>query len=209
MVTEAPTLIRSIKLMLGKSLLLLERSRFTCSQIFAAFVGLFDGSVVVAGSNNRAAVPLAFNGRGKVTIGDKNIFGVPNAVKLGTGRIMMQARGRDALITIGSDNAFSNNVSLVAQRRIEIGNRCSVGDGVSIYDCDFHDVDPLTRNSGIGPVKAVSIGDNVWIGSRAIILKGVTVGENSVIGAMSLVAKSVPANAVVAGNPARVIRYLK
>ncbi|BAV86488.1 maltose O-acetyltransferase [Rothia aeria] len=52
----------------------------------------------------------------------------------------------------------------------------------------------------------ITVGDNVWIGGGAIILGGVSIGENAVIGAGSVVTKDVPANAVVVGNPARVVR---
>jgi maltose O-acetyltransferase len=52
----------------------------------------------------------------------------------------------------------------------------------------------------------VVVGDNVWIGASAIVLKGVTIGENAVIGAGAVVASDVPANAVVAGNPAKLVR---
>ena len=52
----------------------------------------------------------------------------------------------------------------------------------------------------------VKIGDNVWIGMNAVILKGVTIGENSVVAAGSVVTKSVESNAVVAGNPATVVK---
>jgi acetyltransferase-like isoleucine patch superfamily enzyme len=54
----------------------------------------------------------------------------------------------------------------------------------------------------------VIISDNVWIGMNAVILKGVTIGENSVVAAGAVVTKSVPANVVVAGNPAVAVREL-
>jgi acetyltransferase-like isoleucine patch superfamily enzyme len=54
----------------------------------------------------------------------------------------------------------------------------------------------------------VIIEDNVWIGMNAVILKGVTIGENSVVAAGAVVSKSVPANVVVAGNPAVIVKEL-
>ncbi|MBP7051983.1 MAG: hypothetical protein KBE65_13295 [Phycisphaerae bacterium] len=77
---------------------------------------------------------------------------------------------------------------------------------MAIYDCDFHEIDPILRNRGPGPNMPVEIGDNVWLGSRVMVLKGVTIGANSVVGAGSIVTTSLPANCVAAGVPARVIR---
>lgn len=54
----------------------------------------------------------------------------------------------------------------------------------------------------------VTIGNNVWLGSRVMILKGVSIGDNSVIGASSVVTKPIPANCIAAGNPAKIIRYI-
>jgi acetyltransferase-like isoleucine patch superfamily enzyme len=54
----------------------------------------------------------------------------------------------------------------------------------------------------------VHIADNVWIGMNAVILKGVTIGENSVVAAGAIVSKNVPANVIVAGNPAIVVKEL-
>lgn len=100
------------------------------------------------------------------------------------------------------------NTVICALKRIEIGNDCLVGDAVAIFDSDFHELNPSRRRLGSGPVMPVVIGNNVWIGSRSIILKGVSLGDNSVIGAMSVVTKPVPPNTLVAGNPARVVRSL-
>ncbi len=112
----------------------------------------------------------------------------------------------EAEINIGHGTWISNNVVLHAVRSIQIGDNCRIGECVAIYDADFHEVNPDTRNQSAGIVKPVVIGKNVWIGARAMILKGVTIGDNSVIGAMSLVTRDVPANSVAAGVPAKVIR---
>lgn len=91
---------------------------------------------------------------------------------------------------------------------ITIGDNCLMAPGVHIYAAT-HPVDPKHRKDDdeyyelAYPVK---IGNNVWIGGKAVICPGVTIGDNCVIGAGAVVVKDVPANSVVAGNPAKVIR---
>jgi acetyltransferase-like isoleucine patch superfamily enzyme len=78
-----------------------------------------------------------------------------------------------------------------------------------IVDSDFHDPWPpegRKSNPGLERDADVSIGDNVWIGARSIILKGVVIGENALVGAGSVVTHSVPPNTLVAGNPARIVK---
>ncbi|MBV8042011.1 maltose O-acetyltransferase [Pluralibacter sp.] len=90
---------------------------------------------------------------------------------------------------------------------IHIGDNCMLAPGVHIYTAT-HPLDAAERNSGLEFGKPVTIGDNVWIGGRAVINPGVTVGDNAVIASGAVVVKDVPANAVVGGNPARVIKML-
>ena len=74
--------------------------------------------------------------------------------------------------------------------------------GAVIRDYDGHYIEDVAYRTA----KPVIIGDNVWIGYRAMILKGVTIGDNSVVAANSVVTKDVPSNSIVAGNPAKIIR---
>jgi maltose O-acetyltransferase len=153
-------------------------------------------------------VPVRGGGRGTIRLGERCKFGYPLAHRLGTGQIMLQARTVDAVIALGCDNYINNNSVLCAMESIRIGSKCMIGDLVAIYDCDFHEINPAGRFHGMGVARPVIIGNNVWIGSRAMILKGVTIGDNSVIGAMSLVTKEIPANCIAAGVPAKVIRAI-
>jgi acetyltransferase-like isoleucine patch superfamily enzyme len=107
-----------------------------------------------------------------------------------------------ATLRIG-DRCFINIGTVIeASSRIEIGSRTKIGDEVLILDSNYHEV-----SEGAGVKSApIAIGRNVWIGNRAIILPGVSVGDHSVIAAGSVVTRDVPARAVVAGNPARVVR---
>jgi acetyltransferase-like isoleucine patch superfamily enzyme len=112
----------------------------------------------------------------------------------------------------------------MADEKIEIGSHCLISWNVGIADCDFHPLEPAQRlidAQALAPyfkdrperpklkTAAVKIGDNVWIGMNAVILKGVTVGENSVVAAGSVVTKSVEPNTVVAGNPAAVVKRFR
>lgn len=96
-----------------------------------------------------------------------------------------------------------------------IGNDTKIGDDVMmapqviiLSNSHNHDrVDIPMRNQGAAEPRSVVIGNDVWIGTRSIILPGICVGSHSIIGAGSVVTKDVPDWAVVAGNPARIIRY--
>lgn len=90
---------------------------------------------------------------------------------------------------------------------VHIGDNCMLAPGVHIYTAT-HPLDATTRNSGVEFGKPVTIGHNVWIGGRAVINPGVTLGDNVVIGSGAVVTKDIPANSVVAGNPARIIKTL-
>jgi maltose O-acetyltransferase len=164
--------------------------------------------VTALGENNCFMSPVRGGGAGKLRIGQANCFGYWLSPRLGSGEILLQARSPEAEISIGDGNAFSNNVTVVACGKIQIGSHCQVGDLTAIYDCDFHEIDPATRTRGVGEIRPVRIGNNVWLGSRAMVLKGVEIGDNSVIGSMSLVTQSVPPNCLAAGVPARVIRQI-
>lgn len=123
--------------------------------------------------------------------------------------------------TVG-EYTLMNGALVMCEEEITIGSYCLISWGVGIADSDFHPLDPVQRKKDcmvLNPftatearppikTKPVKIGNNVWIGMNAIILKGVTIGDNSVIGAGAVVTKDVPANVVVVGNPAKVVKEL-
>ncbi len=92
--------------------------------------------------------------------------------------------------------------------RVYIGHHVMIGPAVQIYTA-AHDIQAATRIQGWEVAKPIEIEDNVWIGGGAILLPGVRIGKNAVVGAGSVVPRNVPANTVVAGNPARVIREIE
>lgn len=106
------------------------------------------------------------------------------------------------------DNFFANyNLTVLDVGKVIIGNNVMLAPNVSIYTAG-HPVHPESRNSGYEYGIAVTIGDNVWIGGNVVINPGVTIGNNVVIGSGSVVTKDLPDNAIAAGNPCRVLRYI-
>jgi maltose O-acetyltransferase len=181
-----------------------------CSRYYLArarFYGKVQRGVVEMGSVI-ANVPIRTDGRGRVKVCDQVTLGYRPAVKCGNGEILLQARGENSYIEINSGTSTSNNVAIVAMQAITIGRNCLIGDNVMITDCDFHNIDPKTRHDQVHITKPVDVGDNVWLGSRVIVLKGVAIGRNSVIAAGSVVTRSIPPNVIAAGSPARVIRSI-
>lgn len=109
-------------------------------------------------------------------------------------------------IHIGNAVMISPGVRISASDDIRIGHGCMMANGVYITDCDWHGIyDRMQRDPEPKPVR---IGDNVWLGDHATVLKGVTIGDNSIVAAGSVVTKDVPANVIVAGNPACVVKTL-
>jgi maltose O-acetyltransferase len=153
-------------------------------------------------------VPLYCDGTGQVSLGSDITIGYGLSAILGDGMVRLKARGGEARIHVGDGTAISNNTQVFAEQSIMIGARCLIGDGVLIFDSDFHDLSAEGRHQGLAVTAAVVLEDNVFIGSRAIILKGVTIGKDSIIGAGSVVVRSIPPGVIAAGNPAKVIRPL-
>lgn len=107
---------------------------------------------------------------------------------------------------MGEQSYIGCNAVLGAGGGIRIGCNVLIGQSVNIHaeQHRFQDPGRLIREQGVS-YQGVVIGDDVWIGSRAMILDGVTIGKGAVVGAGAVVTKSVPPYAIVAGVPARVI----
>ena len=150
----------------------------------------------------------AISGKGTVIIKNNVTIVCKMCVGVFNGVSEIQPRYKNSVIEIGNNVAFNNNVYICSANRIIIGDYCKIGEGVIIFDFEAHGTLPDERNS-IGKVDEVFIGKNVWIGSKVIILKGSKIGDNSIIAAGSVVTgKTFPANAIIGGNPAKVIKYI-
>ena len=112
-------------------------------------------------------------------------------------------------LLMGENVSINRGTLIHAGGGVEIGNDTLIGPGVVIYsqNHNFDNQSMLIREQGYC-LKKVVIGENVWIACRAVILPGVTVGPGAVVAAGSVVSKDVSANTLVAGVPAKVVRYL-
>ncbi len=136
---------------------------------------------------------------GAVTLGER--AEIHRGVRLET--------GRGGYIQIGSFSGIHPGSQLMAFiEPILIGEGVMIAANVALYSYD-HGMAPdaLIRRQPIVSKGAITIGDNAWIGMGVIVLSGVTIGEGAVVAAGAVVTRDVPANAIAAGNPARIIKY--
>ena len=160
----------------------------------------FDGIPIVSGANF-----------GQISIGDRcALVSRSSGTALGVrSPVILRALHTGAELKIGADTGLSGTV-VCSALSICIGERCLIGSDVLIFDTDFHNPEPDQRRYARPDWDRISapivIGDDVFIGTRSIILKGVTIGSGSIIGAGSVVATDVAPNSISAGVPAHEIR---
>ncbi|MGI8712159.1 MAG: acyltransferase [Solirubrobacteraceae bacterium] len=118
-----------------------------------------------------------------------------------------KVRVHEGELSIGAKSVFGQECTISAFQHISVGRECIIADRVMMIDFDHGtvEVERPIREQGIYK-RDVNIGHNVWIGYGACVLRGTTVGDNAVIGTSSVVTVDVPANAVVGGIPAKLIR---
>jgi len=169
---------------------------------------LSGGRVTVAGPSRR--------------IGRARVWAVPgSSVRIGPDSVLVSSAGWNpvaashkcsiravaagASIEIGS-GLRATGVTIAARTRVSLGSGVMAGSDVLIVDSDFHALGEAARAAGDpGESRPVTVGDGVFLGARCIVLKGVTIGNGAVIGAGAVVTNDVPANAIAAGNPARIL----
>ena len=142
--------------------------------------------------------------RVKIQVGKQGRFELGRWAWLGHGT---KIRAHEGVVSIGAKTVLGQECTISAFQHVSIGRECVIADRVMMIDFDHGvvEVERPIRLQGIYK-RDVRVGNNVWIGYGACILRGVTVGDNAIIGTSAVVTHDVPANAVVAGVPARVIR---
>ncbi len=116
-------------------------------------------------------------------------------------------RCHEGEVEIGSKTVLGQEVTISAYQHVRIGEQCVVADRAMFIDFD-HGVTEVERPIRVQGIykRDVDVGANVWVGYGACVLRGVRVGDNSILGTNTVVTRDVPANAVVAGAPARLLR---
>ena len=151
--------------------------------------------------------------RGSIVIGKgSTLISSPRWTALGVSRpVILRTLLPGATISLGSDVGMSGT-TICSATAVTVGDRVLFGADVMVADTDFHPLDELPRTGRPIPTPSendeVHIGADVFVGARSIILKGVTIGDGAVIGAGSVVTGNVPAGAIVAGAPARFVRWV-
>ena len=148
---------------------------------------------------------MLFLGRGlELQVGRSGEIRFGRFVWIGDGT---KIRCHEGVVEIGDKTVFGQECTISAYQRVRIGEQCVIADRAMFIDFDHGvtEVDRPIRVQGIYKRDTV-VGSNVWVGYGACVLRGVRVGDNSIIGTNAVVTKDVPANAVVGGVPARVLR---
>jgi acetyltransferase-like isoleucine patch superfamily enzyme len=148
---------------------------------------------------------LAFVGPGcSLEVGRKAVLELGRWSWIGHGS---KIRCHEGAVSIGAKTVMGQECTISAFQHVSIGRECVIADRSMLIDFDHGVVDVETpiRLQGIYK-RDVRVGHNVWMGYGACVLRGCSVGDNAVIGTNSVVTRDVPANAVVGGVPARLIR---
>ena len=116
-------------------------------------------------------------------------------------------RSHEGEVSIGAKTVMGQECTISSYQHVSIGRECIIADRVMLIDFDHGvtEVERPIREQGIYK-RDVRVGNNVWMGYGACVLRGVSVGDNSVIGTSAVVTRDLPENAVAAGVPARVVR---
>jgi acetyltransferase-like isoleucine patch superfamily enzyme len=116
-------------------------------------------------------------------------------------------RVHEGAVEIGAKTVIGQECTISAFQHVSIGRECILADRVMLIDFD-HGVTEVERPIRLQGIykRDVRVGNNVWIGYGACVLRGITVGDNSIVGTSAVLTHDVPDNAVVGGVPARLIR---
>ena len=171
---------------------------------------LFKSQCVKVGKNfrivrgNLQGIPY-FSGKMYIEIGDNATF--HSVITLSSNKVYDFPK-----LKIGNNVYIGARVSFSVAKEITVGDNCYFANEITVRDNDGHPLDYLKRRANEAvpkdAVKPIKIGNDVWVGSRVLILKGVTIGDGAVIASGSIVTKDVEPFTLVGGNSAKIIKRL-
>ena len=159
---------------------------------------LGNDNVLTIGSKTRLAAGLIEirNNRSEIRIGSRCMING-----------QLRCRADDTQILLGSGTTMmSAMITLHEPGKITLGTDCMLSGGIQMDVSDMHSIVDAETGKRLNPPQDINIGDHVWIGQGARVLKGTDIGENCVIGSRSLTSGKIPPGCVAVGTPARVVR---
>lgn len=163
--------------------------------------------VRAGGKTVNLLTPTVFKGAGRIVLSPTTVFGVPRSPG-SYGCSYVEARTATARIEIGDGTVLNNRATLLSEGAgIRIGERCLIGAEFEVMDTNAHELALGRRHEADTRPLAVEIGDDVFIGSKVIVLKGCSIGKGCVIAAGSVLPPkfAAPPMSIIAGNPAKII----
>ncbi|MBI1757717.1 MAG: acyltransferase [Actinobacteria bacterium] len=159
---------------------------------------------------NGGALRVGLGPFGLTSTHDRSVIRVRPGARFEVAGVVSLQRGVRVVVdsgelVIGHGSNVNGLTKILVATSVRIGRDCTFSWDVQVLDNDFH---TLTVNGQPKPATApIVIGDRVWVGTRAVILKGVTIGDGAVVAAGAVVTRDVPPNAIVAGVPAAVVGH--
>ncbi len=167
----------------------------------------YSGTIHCSGKGNEIIIGKQAGARGNININ----LDQRNKVKIGSqchiGYLTIFAR-HDAVFEIGNRCVFNGQCTMQAHEpgRIILGDGCLIASDTNFTTSDMHGIFDVETGLRINFAADVVLGDRVWVGARAFILKGCQIGSGSIIGLGTICTSNVPENAVMAGNPGRIVK---
>jgi acetyltransferase-like isoleucine patch superfamily enzyme len=182
------------------------RETFIWGARFFWYEPLFRSQCEAVGEDFQMEQLPYLTGSGRIVIGKNVRLSGKSSIAFGS------RLGHRPEFVVGDGTFIGHQCSFRVARSVRIGRHCLLASGVSVLDMDGHPLDAARRRAGQPTppegIAPVAIGDDVWVGAGAMIMKGVTIGDRSVVAAGSVVTRDVPPDSVAAGNPARVVKSL-
>ncbi len=170
----------------------------------------WQGCLVGSGFRATGAIRIKARAAGSIVIGNQvTLLAHWRSNRVGLSGSVILHTWEGGRIEIG-DHSGASSVVISSRSGVTIGRYCNIGGNVRIFDHDFHALDSDVRRGPRGcddcATRQIHIGNDVFIGANAIILKGVTIGDRAIIGAGAVVTRDVPEDNIATGNPARILQ---